>query len=120
MGVKNQNFRHRLSFALAGLSHAFRTERSFRTHVVCLALVLVVMLVLRPPLLWWALVGFVSALVLFGELMNSAIETLADFVHPEEHEAIKRLKDMAAGAVLVAAFAALWVGGMLILSIIFG
>ncbi len=118
MPAKNQKFLHRLSFALAGWGYAFRTERSFRTHVVFLGLVLLVLLALRPAPVWWALVGLVSALVLFAELMNSALEKLVDFLHPEQHQEIKFLKDMAAGAVLVAAVAALWVGAMLLISLL--
>ena len=120
MDMKNLNFRRRLSFALAGLGHAFRTEKSFRTHVACLGLVLLALIIFRPSPLWWALVGFVSALVLFAELMNSALEKLVDFLHPGESPEVKAVKDMAAGAVLVAAFAALWVGGWLAISIITG
>jgi len=117
--LKNRNFRHRLSFALAGWRYAFRNERSFRTHIVYAGLALAMLIVFRPPLVWWALIGFVAALVLCIELVNSAIEELADLVHPDVHDRIKAVKDMAAGAVLVAACAALWVGGFMIVSVLF-
>jgi diacylglycerol kinase len=117
MSLKNQNFQSRLSFALAGWRHAYRTERSFRTHVFFLGLVLIALVLLRPSPIWWALIGFVAALVIFAELMNSALEKLVDFLHPDQHPEIKFVKDMAAGAVLVAAVAALWVAVMLLISL---
>ena len=103
---------------MGGLRHAFRNERSFRTHVLFAALALIALIVLRPDFIWWAIIGFVAALVLCAELLNSAIEELIDHLHPDMHERVKAIKDMAAGAVLVAAFAALWVGGILIVSVL--
>jgi diacylglycerol kinase (ATP) len=49
-------------------------------------------------------------LVLSIEGLNSAVEELADFVHPDRHKRIGHLKDIAAGAVLFAAVAAVVVG----------
>ncbi len=115
--MKNKAFRHRLAFALSGLKHAFRNERSFRTHVGFVVLALVALIVLRPGLVWWALVGFVAGLVLCAELVNSALEELVDLLHPDTHDKIKAIKDMAAGAVLVAAFAAIWVGILMLVSV---
>ena len=116
--MKNRAFRHRLSFALAGWRHAFRNERSFRTHLVFAALALAALIFFRPPLVWWALVGLVAALVLCAELFNSAMEELVDLVHPDIHDKVKAIKDIAAGAVLIAALAALWVGGFMIVSVL--
>jgi undecaprenol kinase len=116
--LKNKDFRYRLSFALDGLKHAFRNERSFRTHLAFGALALLALIVLRPGLIWWALVGFVAALVFCAELMNSAIEELVDLLHPDTHERVKAIKDMAAGAVLVAAGAAVWVGIFMLVSVL--
>ena len=50
------------------------------------------------------------ALVLAGELINSSIEALADHLHPQQHPAIGRVKDLAAGMVLVTSIAAMIVG----------
>ncbi len=53
-----------------------------------------------------------SAVILVSEGTNSAIEMLCDFVHPDHHETIGKIKDMAAGntvfAVGVAAVVGLW------------
>jgi len=55
----------------------------------------------------WILQILTIALVLSVEGLNSAIEEIADFVHPEQHPKIGYLKDIAAGAVFFTAIAAL-------------
>jgi diacylglycerol kinase (ATP) len=111
--LKNQPFSARLRFALAGLAHALRTERSLRTQFAALLVVGIVLLRLRPEPLWWALVALASGGVLAAELFNTALERLADHLHPQVHEEIRIAKDCAAGAVLLAALAALGVGAAL-------
>jgi len=108
--LKNQSFPARLSFALAGVAHALRTERSLRTQAFVLLAVLAAMLWLRPEPLWWALVLLASAGVLATELLNTALEQLADRLHPELHEQVRIAKDCAAGAVLLASLGAVGVG----------
>ncbi len=107
---KNQSFVRRLGFALAGLGHAVRIERSLRTQAVAFGLVVAALIVLRPGPLWWAVVMLASAGVLAAELFNTALEALADHLHPEQHPHIRIVKDCAAAAVLVATFGALAVG----------
>ena len=104
---KNQPFASRLRFALEGLAFSVRTERSMRFHLLALAGVLVALIVLAPSAEWWALVGLASAAVITTELINTAIEHLADHLHPEEHPTIAIVKDCAAAAVLVSSIAAI-------------
>ena len=106
---KNQPFLTRLRFALAGLAHGLSTERSLKTQAFVLVLVLTALMILRPAPLWWALLALASAGVLAAELFNTAIERLADHLHPELHSQIRIVKDCAAGAVLVMVAGALGV-----------
>ena len=105
--MKNQAFLRRLGFAFAGICTAWRTEHSFKTQVVAAAAVLGALLWLRPAPLWWAIAGLTIGFVLAAEIFNTAVEGLADHLHPEQHAKIKAVKDCAAGAVLVATVAAL-------------
>jgi undecaprenol kinase len=111
---KNQPFVHRFRFALLGLAAAWRSERNFRIQLVALVSVIVVLLVLRLEPVWWALVLLASGSVLAAELFNTALEHLADHLHPDTHAQIQIVKDCAAAAVLVAACAAIAVGVSLI------
>ncbi|MGC1458836.1 MAG: diacylglycerol kinase [Steroidobacteraceae bacterium] len=106
---KNLSFAKRLGFALAGLTHAVRGERSLQMQLAALVVVVVVLAYVRPPAVWWALASVCAALVLAAELFNTAIEHLADHVHPELHPQIRMVKDCAAAAVLCAAVGAVGV-----------
>jgi diacylglycerol kinase (ATP) len=53
------------------------------------------------------------AIVLVSESLNTGIEKLSDFIHPEYHEKIKVIKDISAGAVGIAAIISLIVGGII-------
>jgi undecaprenol kinase len=117
-GHKNQSFPRRLRFALAGLAHALRSEQSVRTQIVVFVLVMAAMLWLRPGALWWALVILASAAVVATELLNTAIEHLADHLHPDVHPQIRVVKDCAAAAVLIVVLGAIGVGVALVASLI--
>lgn len=108
--VKGQSFNKRLGFALHGLKLAFTRERSFHTQVLAAVAVALALLLIRPAAVWWALLALAVGLVLVAELLNSALETLIDRLHPEVHPAIGAAKDIAAGAVLVASAIAVVVG----------
>jgi diacylglycerol kinase (ATP) len=60
----------------------------------------------------WALVALSVASVWAAELFNTAIETLTNLVSPGYHPLAGKAKDVAAGAVLLAALGALVVGGL--------
>jgi undecaprenol kinase len=107
---KNKPLAARFQFAFAGLAAAYRAERTFRVQIVVLVCVLVTLGVCHLEPVWWALVAVISALVLAAELFNTAIEHLADHLHPETHQQIGIVKDCAAAAVLVSACGAIAVG----------
>ena len=99
--MKNRPFHVRLGFAVSGIGECWRTESSFRSHVVIGSAVALAMMVLRPAPIWWAVVGLAIMLVLALELVTSAFERLIDHLHPEIHPEIRCVKDMAAGGVLL-------------------
>lgn len=107
--MKGQPFSKRLLFALQGLVLAFRRERSIRFQSLAGAGVVIVLLIVRPPPAWWAIGALTIGMVAIAELFNAALETLADHLHPEQHPEIGAAKDIAAGAVLLAAVTAILV-----------
>lgn len=104
---KNQNLLRRFGFALAGFLHGVRAERSLRLEAILLVPVMAALVVLRPGPLWWAVVILASAGVMAAELLNTAIETLADHLSPEQHPQIRAVKDCAAAAVMIAVLGAI-------------
>ena len=107
--MKNQGFHKRLGFAVNGIVSAVRSESSFRLHILAALLLIVVLAIVQPEPLWWAVMALTVACALAAELFNTAIETLADHLHPEQHPQIKIVKDCAAGAVLLVSLGALGV-----------
>lgn len=96
--------------ALAGLAWALKTERSLQVHGIAMVLVGGFGLWLNLAAWEWCVVLLAVGLVWATELLNTAIEVLADRVSKEREEPIRLAKDTAAAAVLVAALAALGVG----------
>ena len=115
---KSQRFAHSLRFALTGLAVAWRGEANFRFHVGAFVAVVIALILLKVEPLWWALVLLTSGLVLTAELFNTALEHLADHLHPETHPRIAIVKDCAAAAVLIAACAAVLVAVALVAHLI--
>lgn len=99
--MKNQSFPNKLRNAFSGIRFAWATEHNFRIETILALATLAAFAIVRPAALWWALIVLCVALVLAAELANSAMEALADHLHPEIHPAIGKVKDMLAGMVLV-------------------
>ena len=61
----------------------------------------------------WIIQILTIALIMALEGLNTAIEEIADFIHPEQHQKIGLIKDLAAGAVFIFAIAAVIVGALI-------
>ena len=100
-------------FAGAGLKQFFRQEHNARIHLVAAIVVGV--------LAWWLKVSHMEAIALVvviglvwvTEILNTCLERAMDFISREMHPEIKIIKDLAAGAVLIATFTAVIVGAII-------
>src|SRR5688572_12272258 len=92
-----------LGYALNGIRSSFISELNFRIHTIAALLAICSGALLCISSLEWILLSFCIAFVLVTEMLNTAIEKLCDVVHPGQHPGIKKVKDIAAGAVLVSA-----------------
>lgn len=96
-------------FAFAGIRYVLG-EPNFRIQLAAAVVVLVAAALLRVrPGEWLALI-LVSLAVLLMEMLNTAVEALVDLAAPQPHPLAKVAKDVAAGAVLTSALAAVVVG----------
>ena len=107
--MKRQPFYMRLGFAVNGLYLAYLREPSFRVHVIACIGVIALLAIVNAQPIWWAMGALAVGLVMVTELINTAIETLADHLHPEKHPEIGAVKDIAAAAVLISSLIALLV-----------
>ena len=103
------------TYAFAGLKVLFREEHNSRIHLFATVCVIVSGVLLKISLLEWVAVAFAVGLVFSGEIFNSAVEDLSDVVCPERDERIKKVKDLAAAAVLVNAITAAVIGFLVFL-----
>ena len=97
-------------FASEGIVYALRTQRNFRIHLAITGLVVAVGMWLELSALSWALLALTVGGVLVTEVFNTAAERLVDLVSPDYHPLAKQVKDLMAGAVLIAAVASIIVG----------
>lgn len=107
-------------YAWAGVSYAFRTQRNFRIHTAIGSLAVSLSIFLELTLVEIAVICLTCGLVMALELLNTAIEAVVDLtVKQSYHELAKVAKDCAAGAVLVAAIAAVLIAGSLLIPPLF-
>jgi len=114
MSVKKElTFRKRWSsFACAfrGIILFLREQPNARIHFVAAVGAVMAGIFLSISLAEWIVVTIVIGFVLSAELFNSSIEELVNIISPEYQKRAGNIKDLAAGAVLVAAITALTVG----------
>ena len=101
--------------AVEGLLWALKTQRNLQVHVIATVLVVIFGLWLKISAWEWCVVFLAAGMVLMAELLNTSLEVLADRVTQEREESIRRVKDAAAAAVLVAALAAFCAGILIFL-----
>ena len=98
------------TYAFNGLKVLFQEEHNSRIHLFATVCVIVMGALFKISVLEWVAVAFAVGLVFSGEIFNSAIEDLSDVVCPERDDRIKKVKDLAAAAVLVNAITAAAIG----------
>jgi diacylglycerol kinase (ATP) len=112
---KPSRYTDSINFALEGILYAAKSQKHMRNHFLAALAILAAVLFLRVSNLEFILLVICVSFVLFAELMNTAVELCVDIVSPGYHPLAKHAKDVAAGAVLIAAIGAA-VMGCLILS----
>ncbi len=103
-------FGRSLRAAYAGLIYVVQSERNARIHLIIAIAVVVasVLFQLSNPEL--AAVFFAILLVFVAEIVNTAFEKTLDLIEPNHHAQVGIIKDVVAGAVLVAALGAVAIG----------
>ena len=96
--------------ALTGLGYTVRTQRNARIHVSIAVLAVIAGLILDLPGSDWAIIGLTMGFVFVAEMFNTVMETVVDLATEEYHPLARQAKDVAAGAVLIAAITAVAVG----------
>src|SRR5512139_3107448 len=96
--------------ALRGMGLLVRTQPNARVHLLAAGLVCIAGIYCGLSRTEWLWIVTAIVLVWGAEAFNTALEQLADVVHPEQHPGIGRAKDAAAAAVLITALGAAVIG----------
>ena len=108
-----------LQFAIRGIITFLRNERNGQIQLVAAIIVVTLGLVFQIGAMEWLVVVLCITVVLTLEMINTAIEKLCDVVQPDYHPQIKIIKDIAAGAVLIAALGSVIAGAIIFVPKIF-
>lgn len=98
------------NFAIEGILHGVKTQKHLRYHFITAAIVLFTGYILGISGTEFIIISLAVIIVLSAEMLNSAVEAIVDLISPEYSEKARIAKDLAAGAVLIAAFGAAILG----------
>jgi len=117
--VKPTRFIESVNCAIEGILYTVRTQKHMRRHFAAALVVLTAALLVRVSTAEFMLIALAVSFVLFAELLNTAIEVVVDMISPQFHPMAKVAKDVAAGAVLVAAFGTAILGYLVLAKYLF-
>lgn len=105
-------------YSLSGLRFALTEESAFRQEVCLFAVLLVVLYFLPVSLVFKGVLLSANTLVLIVELLNTALETMADMISPDYDLRVKKAKDMGSAAVFLSLLVAFLLWGSAVVTTI--
>lgn len=113
---KSKNLLNSIEFAISGIKTAYKDERNMRIHMFCAVLVIILGLVLDLDRFEWLWIGLCIFLMLIMEIINTVFENVVNMVTNHHfHPLGKKVKDVAAAAVLITAIFSVFVGALIFL-----
>ena len=97
-------------YAGKGISSVIKSEPNMKIHLFIGLLVLICGFIFHISLTEWMLCLLCFGLILGMEMMNTAIENLVDLISPDQHPLAGKVKDIAAGGVLICAILSVIIG----------
>lgn len=117
--MKRRTFHNSLLASLSGLKSAVRSEINLKFHLIAACLVVIAGMYFNIQRSDWLWLIVAISVVLIAEYLNTAIERLTDLVSPKFDTKAGDVKDIAAGAVLLASIAAIVIGVIIFLPHLF-
>lgn len=108
--VRTKKIANSFKYAFEGVISSFKTERNMKIHILIMFLVIISGILLKINRYEWIICIICFAMVIGGELFNTAIETVVDIVMPYKNEKAKIAKDISASGVLVLAIGTAIIG----------
>lgn len=108
-----------IGYAFKGMVFLIKTEASIKIQLFIAFIVTIAGFYFQISKTEWLVQIGMIGLVMSIEGINTAIEYIADFIHPDHHPKIGIIKDVAAGAVFIASIVATFIAGIIYLSRLF-
>lgn len=102
-------------YAFKGIAYCLKNENNFKVHTLAAIVVVLLGTWVKLSRVEWCILFLTIGFVMACELFNTATEKLTDLVAPNFHPKAGAVKDLAAGAVLVASGIAVVIGIVLFL-----
>ncbi|MFC1662654.1 diacylglycerol kinase family protein [Patescibacteria group bacterium] len=118
--INIKSFVKSVSYAWRGIRQAYKSEQNFRLDTFAAVIVVALMVFFR--LTWGEVIvlTLMIILVMVLELVNTSVEKMTDLFKPRMHHYAEAVKDILAGAVLIASLGALFVGFLIFYPYILG
>jgi diacylglycerol kinase (ATP) len=108
-----------VGYAFKGALVLLKTEASIKIQFFIAAIVTLAGFYFDISSNEWLIQTLAIGLIMSIEGLNTAIEKISDFIHPEHHSKIGLIKDIAAGAVFIASVSAVIIGFIIYIPKIF-
>ncbi|AYW48845.1 UDP kinase [Tetragenococcus osmophilus] len=114
--TKSKNLVNSFEFAFTGLRTVYKDERNMKIHIFCAFLVVILGFVVQLNRFEWCWIGLCIFLILAMEMVNTVCENIVDMMTDKHfHPLGKKVKDIAAGAVLLTTIFSVVVGALIFL-----
>ncbi|WP_173916106.1 diacylglycerol kinase family protein [Halobacillus sp. Marseille-Q1614] len=110
LNARKRKYKIGFNHAFNGLKEVYRKEGNFKIHILAAVLAVLLGVVLKVSLIEWTVLTVIIVLVFALEMVNTSIERIMDYLAPERHPLVGEIKDIAAGAVLIAALGSVIIG----------
>jgi len=97
-------------YAWNGIKYTTKSQHNMWIHLAIMCLTVVLGVFFQLDFIEWAFISLAAGIVLLSEIFNTAIELTIDIIFPEYNKKAGLVKDIAAGAVLVAAITSVIIG----------
>lgn len=93
---ENKKILNSFKYAFCGIVTGIKKETNLKIHILIMVLVIIAGVILKISPLEWIICIILFGLVIFAELINTAIETVVDMITPYKNDKAKIAKDVAA------------------------
>jgi len=118
--TRTRSFAAAVKNAMHGIRDFFKSERNGKIQASVAVIVLLAAAFLHLSSTEWMFILMCIGLVLTAEMLNSALEHLCNLVHGDYHPLVRKIKDVSAGAVLIASIVSVITGLIIFIPKIIG